>query len=120
MKILVCGGRDYGDEKRVFDELDALDKQWRIELVIHGDARGADSLAELWSRERLRASTGRKYRVTSEEWRQLGRKAGPLRNQRMLDEQQPDLVLAFPGDTGTADMVRRAKAGDYAVQEVPR
>jgi len=27
----------------------------------------------------------------------------------MLDEGKPDLVLAFPGGSGTADMVKRAK-----------
>ena len=46
------------------------------------------------------------------EWHRLGRKAGPIRNQRMLDEGKPDLVVAFPGGTGTAGMVALAcKAG---------
>lgn len=35
-------------------------------------------------------------------------KAGPDRNQRMIDEGRPDLVVAFPGGRGTADMIRRA------------
>jgi len=39
------------------------------------------------------------------EWDELGKKAGPLRNQRMLDEGKPDLVVAFPGGGGTKDMV---------------
>jgi hypothetical protein len=37
------------------------------------------------------------YEVTQGEWDELGKKAGPLRNQRMLDEGKPDLVVAFPG-----------------------
>jgi hypothetical protein len=41
----------------------------------------------------------------------FGRSGGPKRNQQMLEEGKPDLVLAFPGGRGTADMVRRAPSG---------
>jgi hypothetical protein len=43
------------------------------------------------------------------DWNTHGRAAGPIRNQRMLDEVKPELVVAFPGGRGTADMVRRAR-----------
>lgn len=52
------------------------------------------------------------------DWDGLGRKAGPIRNQRMLDEGKPDLVVAFPGDKGTADMVRRARTASLEVLEI--
>ena len=39
----------------------------------------------------------------------LGRKAGPIRNQRMLDEGKPDLVVAFPGGKGTNGMIDLAR-----------
>jgi len=51
-------------------------------------------------------------------WRTHGKAAGPIRNQQMLDEGRPHLVVAFPGGTGTADMVRRAKAAGVPVMEV--
>jgi len=54
------------------------------------------------------------------EWDELGKKAGPLRNQRMLDEGKPDLVVAFPGGGGTKDMVRRAVSAGVAIHEVNR
>lgn len=48
------------------------------------------------------------------DWANFGKAAGPLRNQRMLDEGKPDLVVAFTNDLassrGTRDMVRRAQA----------
>lgn len=44
------------------------------------------------------------------DWARYGRRAGAVRNQRMLDEARPELVVAFPGGTGTADMVRRTHA----------
>lgn len=48
----------------------------------------------------------------------LDRSAGPKRNQRMLDKGKPDLVLAFPGGDGTADMVRKAKSAGVPIIEV--
>ena len=48
------------------------------------------------------------------DWATHGKKAGPLRNQRMIDEGHPDLVIAFPGGKGTDDMTRRALAAGVA------
>jgi hypothetical protein len=50
---------------------------------------------------------------------QLGRKAGPIRNQRMLDEGRPELVIAFPGGRGTSDMTARARAAPLETISVP-
>lgn len=113
MKVLVCGGRDYADELHVFDVLDELWRDRAVEQVIHGGASGADSLARRWAN----------YREVPHvpypaDWMRYGPAAGPLRNQRMLDHAKPDLVVAFPGGTGTADMVRRAKAARVEVLEV--
>ncbi|HVM95122.1 MAG TPA: hypothetical protein VMT89_01980, partial [Candidatus Acidoferrales bacterium] len=49
------------------------------------------------------------------DWRRNGRAAGPIRNQQMLTEGKPDLVVAFPGGRGTRDMVNKAKAANVAV-----
>lgn len=45
--------------------------------------------------------------------------AGPIRNAWMLRFGQPDLVLAMPGGTGTADMVKKARAAHVEVIQVP-
>ena len=37
----------------------------------------------------------------------------------MLDEGKPDLVVAFPGGKGTADMTRRAREAGIEAIEVP-
>jgi hypothetical protein len=52
------------------------------------------------------------------DWTRHGKAAGPKRNQLMLDKEKPDLVIAFPGGKGTADMVARAKAQGFKVMEV--
>jgi hypothetical protein len=110
--LLVCGGRDYDDRAHVFRVLDTL----RPTLVIHGAASGADRAA--WDWAELRGVPHMPFPVTDEEWRTIGKKAGPLRNQRMLDEGRPDAVLAFPGGRGTRDMKRRARAAEIPVVPV--
>ena len=109
-RVLVTGGRAYPDGEAVFARLAACREeadQWGLKLiVIHGACpTGADHWAALWCRRK-----GVEERRFPAQWDIWGRSAGPRRNQQMLDEGQPDLVLAFPGGRGTADMVRRARA----------
>jgi hypothetical protein len=82
-----------------------------VTTVVHGGAKGADALAGRWADAR-EVNT----EVFYADWAR-GKRAGPERNQRMLDS-KPDLVVAFPGGRGTADMVRRAKAAGIEVIEV--
>ena len=42
-------------------------------------------------------------------WKLHGKAAGPIRNQLMLVEHKPDMVLAFPGGKGTANMIKIAR-----------
>lgn len=48
-------------------------------------------------------------------WDFYGKKAGPIRNTWMLKYATPDLVIAFPGGGGTADMVAQAEAAGIDV-----
>jgi hypothetical protein len=111
-RVLVCGGRYFRDKWSVYDCLDAMSPS--PALIIEGGALGADYIARGWAIDR-----GVDYLTFVADWHGLGRAAGPLRNQQMLDEGKPDLVVAFPGGSGTADMVRRAKAAGVRVIEVP-
>lgn len=113
IRVLVCGGRDWTDEKAVHDFLTKLHEERRIALVIEGGARGADHLARTWARKQ-----GIPNKSFPAHWRVYGRAAGVIRNNTMLHSGKPDLVVAFPGGRGTADMVRRAKAAGVEVIEV--
>ena len=84
-----------------------------IALVIAGGARGADTIAAEWAKAR-----DIPCEVYMADWDGLGPKAGPIRNQRMLDEGKPDLVVAFPGGRDTADMMRRARSAGVEVVEI--
>ena len=113
MRILVCGGREFTDDQMLSERLNDLHGEREITLVIAGGARGADTLAAEWA-----TAQGIPCEVYLADWEGLGRKAGPIRNQRMLDEGEPDLVVAFPGGRGTADMVRRARSAGLEVLEI--
>ena len=116
MRVLVCGGRDFCDWKKLNGTLTNLHKQnITITTLIQGKAIGADWLARAWGI----AALGKDYVIDfPADWKKHGRGAGPIRNQQMLDEGKPDLVVAFPGGNGTKDMVTRAKNAGVKVIEV--
>jgi len=103
-RILICGDRNYKDWIKVQDYLNTIP---RTAIIIHGGARGADSLAG-----NLATSLKMKVIKFSAEWDKYGKAAGVLRNQQMLDDGHPDLVVYFHKDIenskGTKDMVTRA------------
>lgn len=125
MRVLVCGGRDNWDHEGVARELNLLrDKhedaiegivnQLRPRFtVITGGAPGIDNVAlQYCMREKVR------FELYEAEWKKHGRRAGPMRNLRMIVEGKPNLVLAFKGGRGTADLIRQAKQYEIEVIEV--
>jgi predicted Rossmann-fold nucleotide-binding protein len=110
IRVLVCGGRGFANSALLWETLDRLHATRCFGLVITGGARGADTLAHEWA-----VSRGIETVVYMAEWERLGRKAGPVRNQRMLQEGKPDLVIAFPGGRGTANMTGQADAAGIEV-----
>jgi hypothetical protein len=111
-RVLVCGGRDFTDTIGAYKALDRLWKEHGFDCVIEGDARGADRIAGYWARSRKLDNL--KFPA---DWATHGNAAGPIRNQRMIDEGRPDLVIAFPGGRGTLDMMTRVKAAGIPLIE---
>ena len=70
-----------------------------------------------WRRAR---NNGVKLHEYPADWARHGKRAGPLRNLRMLHEGRPDLVLAFHDDIenskGTAHMVTIAQRAGVDVR----
>ncbi len=141
-RVLVCGGRDYDRYVHIYDTLTEIqDERGLFEVVIAGrhpgeEANGADYWAESWSFMQRVPFYGIPAR-----WHDLSHpdavirkradgtaydaKAGPRRNQRMIDEGRPDLVVSFPRANGkwgpgTQDMMRRARAAGIEVIQVER
>lgn len=111
-RILVCGGREYDDATRVWGCLTRVYRKYPHLVIVHGNARGADSLARDWA---IRHNVP--HEAHPADWDRHGKKAGPIRNQEMLDSGL-DGGIAFPGGRGTADMVRKMKAAGVPVWEV--
>lgn len=112
-RVLVCGGREYGDRSRVFSVLDKYHAEVGVDLLIDGAARGADQIAHEWA-----VAVGVPTERYPADWNAHGSFAGPMRNRVMLKEGRPDLVIAFPGGVGTRDMVRKARKADVEVVEI--
>lgn len=139
MRILVCGGRDFNDRDLIYNTLYTICdvRGWmhpptgdgntlpRVE-IISGMARGADTIAHDWAvvnwcpiHEFPAAwddlSQPGALIKTRRDGKKYDAQAGVRRNQRMLDEGKPNLVVAFPGGWGTWDMIRRARAAGVEV-----
>lgn len=116
-RLLVCGGRGFSDRARVDEVLTKYKEKYGIAVLIHGAARGADSLAADWAK--LNCIATESYPA---DWDRYGKSAGYKRNTQMLVEGKPDDVIAFPGGTGTdmmCDIATKAQKKVYRIPGLP-
>ena len=123
LTAIICGGRTFGDTYTIdifkFPDIYAqrtmqkcfqiawlndFHKKRPISVVGEGEANGADNTAKIWTQ-----AQGLILRPFPAPWKEHGKRAGSIRNQQMLDEVKPDVVIGFPGGTGTAHMLDIAK-----------
>lgn len=124
-RVLVCGGRTFGQtaEDKSDKEVDRERTMFIVEMsklscrfdhepfvIIQGAAKGADSMAKAWA-------ITRDYEVDEykPDWNQFGKRAGIMRNEEMFNESYPDIVVGFPGGTGTAHMLDYAEKNGVEV-----
>ena len=100
MIVAVVGHRELQDYELVRSVLDKI----KMDCIVSGGARGADTLAEQYALEHDIPIV-----VYEAGWHRYGRGAGPKRNQLIVD--YADRMVAFldEGSRGTADSIRRAK-----------
>lgn len=101
--MLCYGSRHYSDE----DTIEKALLMWGPDVVIEGGAPGADSLCRKVA-ERL----GIEVVEFPANWELYGKRAGPIRNQQMIDEGKPDQAISFqvngsPMGPGSTDMSYR-------------
>lgn len=110
IRVLICGDRDWSKPipiDVVVGGFAAVYGKHNV-TIIHGACKGADALA---------GSAALRHGCTVDpypaEWDRYGKKAGPIRNRKMLKEGKPDVVFAFHSDLaaskGTKDMVIAAQ-----------
>ena len=120
MKVLVCGSREWANEKAIEREFRKLPQGT---IIIHGACpTGADALADKWAMK-----MGFQIRRYPADWEAEGKAAGPKRNSRMVREEHRSgdpthLGLAFTENLdrsrGTKDCVERARKAGIKVRVV--
>lgn len=123
MDVIIAGGRDYylGKHERVW--LDACHRVLALTHVLHGAGRGVDRAAEAWA-----LAHGLTVQAFLAEWNVYGKGAGPIRNTAMIQEllrRQTQngahvAVLLFPGNRGTEDTERKARAAGLPILRYPQ
>ena len=105
MIVIIAGGRTITDACKLEGAVRTFTKKWEITQVVSGGARGADALGEDWARKnRIQ------YVVFRADWKQHGKGAGPIRNERMAKYADALIALWDGKSRGTADMIRRARS----------
>lgn len=110
-RVLICGDRNWNDFDSIRDVIQELKLKEGIQCIIEGEASGADSFARVAGE-----SLGIPVLKYPANWKEYGRGAGHIRNQQMLDEGKPTLVLAFHNNIrnskGTRDMILKSLKKD--------
>lgn len=116
MRILCCGDRYWNKAGLITQVL--LEHVKAGDVVVHGMAKGADTLAGKIA-EGMEGVTVEGYPA---DWVRYKKAAGPIRNQQMLDS-SIDLVLAFHENLeqsrGTKHMVTIARKAGIPVKVFP-
>lgn len=109
-RILICGSRGWKKVGPIETVIAGHLAQGPV-TVIHGDCPdGADAIADAVGKK-----LGARVVPVPANWNRFGKRAGFIRNQKMLDEQHPQIVYAFRAhgkSNGTDDMVERSLAAD--------
>lgn len=115
-RILITGSRDWTDEKIIHDVLEeelAATGEGEYLVIVHGGARGADSIAGEWAYDKMVRLRPVRYESYRANWADYGKKAGILRNELMVSY-GAEVCHAFPleGSVGTRHCMKAAeKAG---------
>jgi hypothetical protein len=134
-RVLVCGSRTWTDRLIVGTLLTGFLEEAILNfgnlVIIEGCAKGADMIAHHFFDGPCEAPGGGSHaghiNVFHEhfpaDWDRHGKRAGYVRNQRMLDEGRPQVVLAFrsEGESRGTDMMvnlaRQAGVRTYVVSD---
>lgn len=112
MNVLITGGREFNDLAMMFDVIAEIHVLYSIDYLVHGNARGADKLAD-----KVADELGINRIAFPANWTKFKLGAGHIRNKSMIDMIPIDLVIAFPGNNGTANMKTQADKREIDVIE---
>lgn len=121
MRVIITGSRDWPEQRDevLYRDLEILlrDSHVQVLTVVHGAHwSGIDTYAASWCKQWVPMALFLGKEVVSEphpaKWNVLGRSAGPIRNQEMVDL-GADLCIGYPIDlesrsSGTRDCMLKA------------
>lgn len=113
-KVIIAGGRDFNDYKKLKKCCNNILKNVDDEIeIICGGAIGADSMGALYGKE-----MGYKIKYFIPDWNNLGKKAGILRNCDMAD--YADALIAFWNNSskGTRHMIEYARKNELKIRVI--
>jgi predicted Rossmann fold nucleotide-binding protein DprA/Smf involved in DNA uptake len=105
MKIGVVGSRQFNNKDLLYTILKSfVDVSFGDILIVSGGAKGADTLAEKFANE-----NNLNKLIIPAQWDRYGKRAGPIRNQLIVDNSE--MIIAFPAEIsrGTWDTITKAK-----------
>lgn len=102
MRLLISGYRNFYDKEVIGREINKLKN---VDVIIHGGCSGVDTVSDEIAREK---------RIDLEIYRpnwNLGKIAGPIRNELMITAGKPDYALLFlsKNSKGTKNMLELVK-----------
>ncbi|WP_248805026.1 DUF2493 domain-containing protein [Pseudomonas sp. MWU13-2100] len=113
MRVLICAGRYYLNAAMCRKALEAYHQTRRISVLIHGGNQFLGSEVEDWARE-----NGTHLVRYPSNWQLYGKQAERRRNQFMLTDSEPELVIAFPGGHDTEELLAQAKAMNIEIRSI--
>lgn len=118
-RIIITGSRDWDDPAPIHAVLDeelakTPQDQWLI--VVHGGARGADTIAGKWAYDQLVRGRRVRYEQFCADWDGYGKRAGMLRNVVMIGT-GAEVCHAFPKgqSRGTRHCMAQARRAGISV-----
>ena len=107
MYLIVAGTRSFNDYDLVKKELDSLKSYPEFKYgftIVSGCAQGADQLGERYARE-----NNLPIAKFPAEWDKYGKKAGPIRNEKMAKAANACIVFWDGKSRGTKNMIDNAR-----------
>jgi len=101
MNLGIVGSRNFNNRATMIEQIyKVLPENFTTHdnFIVTGDARGADALARMEA-----IHLGLEVIVHRANWNLYGKKAGPIRNQKIVDDS--DALIAFPSKHGRGTQI---------------
>jgi len=105
MNLAVVGSRTFSDYEELKIILDEIKNFFHFDTIVHGGAKGADSLAKRYAKERHLTEI-----VHYPEWEKYGKAAGFIRNEFIWKDAHLGVAFWDGQSKGTAHSFKIAKS----------